>query len=179
MLKLKDEILSKIPKPLHKYLKYIVILIFVAILLLCLSIDKEEKNTETETSTENSQAYARLLEENIANTVKSIVGGKPTVMVTLKSGTEYIYANEEKLDTDEDAVDNRIKSGVDKKIVTLDDNGTEIPLTVTEIMPSVSGIVIVCNGGNDNSIKELIRNTVSVALGIQSDCVCVTGTLLK
>ena len=101
------------------------------------------------------------------------------MMVTLKSGKEYIYANEEKLDTDEDAVDNRIKSGVDKKIVTLDDNGTEIPLTVTEIMPSVSGIVIVCNGGNDNSVKDLIRNTVSVALGIESDCVCVTGTLLK
>ena len=71
------------------------------------------------------------------------------------------------------------KPKMDNEEEQVDDNGTEIPLTVTEIMPSVSGIVIVCNGGNDNSVKELIRNTVSVALGIESDCVCVTGTLLK
>ena len=61
----------------------------------------------------------------------------------------------------------------------LDSDGKEVPLTVTEIMPSVRGIVIVCNGGNDQSVQTLIKNTVAVALGVESDCGCVTGTLIK
>ena len=100
-------------------------------------------------------------------------------MVTLKSGTEYVYANEEKSDSDEDESESRVKDSVEKKVVILDENGKEVPLTVTEIMPKVKGIVIVCNGGNDSSVQTLIRNTISVALGVESDCVCVTGTLLK
>lgn len=177
---LKAKLLGKIPAPLRKYTKYIIVLFAAVIFLLicCLPTDSAADINESQTAM-TADEYADRLEKNIADTVKSIVGGKPQVMVTLDSGIEYVYANEEKLDSDQDSADSRIKGSSEKKVVVLDSDGKEVPLTVTEIMPSVRGIVIVCNGGNDQSVQTLIKNTVAVALGVESDCVCVTGTLIK
>ncbi|MEE1144110.1 MAG: hypothetical protein UHT63_01980 [Acutalibacteraceae bacterium] len=174
-----NDLTNKLPPVIRKNLRYIVIILGVMLILVIFFTPSGDDTKQVVETSVTADEYAQLLENNIADTVKSIVGGKPTVMVTLKSGTEYVYANEEKSDSDEDESESRVKDSVEKKVVILDENGKEVPLTVTEIMPKVKGIVIVCNGGNDSSVQTLIRNTISVALGVESDCVCVTGTLLK
>ena len=174
-----NDLTNKLPPVIRKNLRYIVIILGVMLILVIFFTPSGDDTQQVVETSVTADEYAQLLENNIADTVKSIVGGKPTVMVTLKSGTEYVYANEEKSDSDEDESESRVKDSVEKKVVILDENGKEVPLTVTEIMLKVKGIVIVCNGGNDSSVQTLIRNTISVALGVESDCVCVTGTLLK
>ena len=174
-----NDLTNKLPPVIRKNLREIVIILGVMLILVIFFTPSGDNTQQVVETSVTADEYAQLLENNIADTVKSIVGGKPTVMVTLKSGTEYVYANEEKSDSDEDESESRVKDSVEKKVVILDENGKEVPLTVTEIMPKVKGIVIVCNGGNDSSVQTLIRNTISVALGVESDCVCVTGTLLK
>lgn len=174
-----NDLVKKLPPIFRKNLRYIIIILAVMLILVVFFTPSDNDKQQVVETSVSADEYAGLLENSIADTVKSIVGGKPTVMVTLKSGTEYVYANEEKSDTDEDESESRVKDSIEKKVVVLDDNGKEVPLTVTEIMPEVKGIVIVCNGGNDSAVQTLIRNTISVALGVESDCVCVTGTLLK
>lgn len=181
MNEIKEKIKGIIPAPMKKYSKYLIVIFAAAVfMLICFwpSGKNDQSIAETKTAV-SSQDYAKALEESVANTVKSVVGGKPQVMITLKSGVEYVYANEEKLNSDEDSADSRVKDSSEKKVVVLDADGKQVPLTVTEIMPNVRGVVIVCNGGNDQSVQSLIKKTVSVALGVETDCVCVTGTLIK
>lgn len=179
-----DRIKSIIPPKaldfIKKNYKYILLLTAAAILLFFgFRSDNTAKAAQQTEQTLSAGEYCDLLEKSVAKTVQSIVGGEPTVMVTLKNGMEYVYANEEKSNTDENETDNRKKDSVEKKIVVLDSNGNQVPLTVTEYMPEIKGLVIVCNGGNDNAVQSLIKETVSVALGVESQRVCVTGTLLK
>ncbi len=180
MKNINDFIFSKIPKPIRKYLKYILVALAVLILMLVVTFPtkKDEKAIEN-TAEITAETYINSLQDELEKTIKSIVGGSPNVMITLKSGIEYVYANEEKLNSDTDNADERLKDSSEKKVVILESDGTQKPLTVTQIMPAINGIVIVCNGGNDASVQQLIRSTVSTALGIESERVCVTGTLLK
>lgn len=45
--------------------------------------------------------------------------------------------------------------------------------TKEQIIPAVSGVAIICDGGNDINIKNSIINAVSTLLGIGSNKVCV------
>lgn len=45
---------------------------------------------------------------------------------------------------------------------------------VTEILPTVKGVVVVCEGGDDPTVCARIQNAVTTALHITSKRVCVT-----
>ena len=44
---------------------------------------------------------------------------------------------------------------------------------VKQIMPVISGVTVICEGGNKNAVKESIISAVSTLLGIGSNKVCV------
>ena len=63
-------------------------------------------------------------------------------------------------------------------MVTLE-NGTEYVYEnktqlVTEILPTVKGVVIVCAGGDDQAVRERVQSAVTTALNITARRVCVT-----
>ncbi len=79
--------------------------------------------------------------------------GQCQVMVTLENGVEYVYASQQKVNTDrtEDTASdsNKIsqRDGTEQNIIIVDtDNGRQ-GLLVTEIQPTVKGVVVVCEGG--------------------------------
>lgn len=76
------------------------------------------------------------------------------VLVTLQNGTEYVYAKEEKQKDDlleeksgEDTVRKQETNDSETKYITIKDaDGTQRALAVTEIQPTVKGVVVVWLG---------------------------------
>ena len=47
-------------------------------------------------------------------------------------------------------------------------------LLVTELQPTVKGVVIVCEGGDQPLVQQRVTDAVTIALNISSKRVCVT-----
>lgn len=128
--------------------------------------------TSSSDSALSAADYTAYLEQRLAEMVSSIEGaGECRVMVTLENGVEYIYATEDKSDNnyrqDGSAVDTR--ENVTQSVIVVDDRG----LLVTEILPTVQGVVVVCKGGGNETVQAQVAAAVSTVLNISEKRVCV------
>lgn len=150
----------------------------IALILLSEFWPKETKTTSAKASAEE---FVTKTEEKLNQIVGSIQGaGQCQVMVTLENGVEYVYASQQKVNTDrtEDTASdsNKIsqRDGTEQNIIIVDtDNGRQ-GLLVTEIQPTVKGVVVVCEGGDLPQVQQRIIEAVTTALNISSKRVCVT-----
>lgn len=157
------------------------------ILLIFLSTYIKDKPKETKTdsvSSQSTEAYSEMLETKLSAIVSDITASPNVrVLVTLESGTEYVYANEINQDTnkteDVTASDDRKVQQKDstqqKYIIVQSPEGGEIALLVTELAPKVKGVVVVCDGGNNPAVAEKVSDAITTVLNIPSKRVCVTG----
>ena len=173
---------------LNKYflkLKNPKILIFagflgIALIFLSSFATKEKtKKAETEVSPVTAEQYCENLREDIMKTVREITGDKrATVVVTLESGIRYSYAEEkaetahEKSEQNSDTSETEFKAGY---ITVKTADGGEQALLLTAEMPEIRGVAIVCEGGDNEIIREKIQNTVTAALNITSKRVYICG----
>ena len=108
------------------------------------------------------------LEKRIADIISQVEGvGSCRVMVTLESGSRFVYAADSTYNQTAGAV-----SGSEKILQVETDNGP-IGLPVAEIQPTVKGVVVVCDGGRDPSVCRQVTSLVSAAFNISSGRVCV------
>ena len=126
----------------------------------------------TDEKSMSAAEYTVYLESRLAEMVSAIEGaGECRVMVTLENGVEYVYATEDKSDNnyrqDGSAVDTR--ENVAQSVIVVDDRG----LLVTEILPTVQGVVVVCKGGGDEAVQSQVAEAVSTVLNISEKRVCV------
>ena len=77
-------------------------------------------------------------------------------MITLKSGTEFVYASD--------------GNEVNEKHVIVDDS----LVYIKEYLPQIEGVAIVCKGGNNPNIKSKITELICSVLGLYSSHVYVT-----
>lgn len=99
--------------------------------------------------------------QQLSDLITQVEGaGKTTVMVTLESGEETIYA----LDT---------LSGQTQEQQThvLLDDGTALAQTVCT--PRVCGVAVVCEGGGDVRVAARITELVGALLDVPSNRICV------
>ena len=123
------------------------------------------------------------LEKNLENIISGIQGaGDSKVLVTLETGTETVYATEERNNNEasEDKSSGEItrkkeSNDTEKRFITVKDSeGTEHALAITEIEPKIKGVVIICPGGDDMLVKKRIVEATTTAFNIKSTQVCVT-----
>ena len=127
---------------------------------------------ETPTAQQRTEEYTAYLETRIADTVKSIDGvGDCRVMLSLESGVQYVYATEDRQDNNyrQDGEKLDTSENSQQSVIVVDDKG----LLVTEILPIVQGVVVVCEGGNDTAVQERITKAVATVLRISEKRVCV------
>ena len=130
----------------------------------------EAKKSETakEESREEAATYEKRLEQELARIVSAITGEEdPAVMVTLKSGSRYVYAADEREREAE-----REKSTV----ILKDSDGTQQALAITEIQPKVKGVVIVSRYAGDSAIREKLTEAVRTVLDVSTARICVTDS---
>ncbi len=115
-------------------------------------------------------AYRQALEEQLVATIGQIEGvGDVKVMLTLGSGPEVVPAfnTQSSLRTTEEKDAN---GGT--RVVKEDTNSAQLvmgnadPITLTEKLPPVSGVVVVAQGADQASIQLAITRAVQTALGI-------------
>lgn len=176
---------EKLPKSKSSFL--IAIGIFGLLLLLISSFDfgGEQPDTnvleETVQSKEGSNEYTDRLETKLEEIISDMLGGtKATVMITLESGIEYIYADEVKTDADltrdQAALKTQQSDSNHKTYITVKDaDGNERPLVVTEKMPVVRGVVVVCESGETSSVAAAIRLAIKSALNVDENKICIIG----
>ncbi|MBQ6263780.1 MAG: hypothetical protein IJK58_09735 [Clostridia bacterium] len=104
--------------------------------------------------------YTETLEKRIEDLCRASVGiNDVSVLLTLDSGSEYVYA----ANTSEDG-----ESGTKEYLLVTGENGGG-PVRVTEICPKVRGVAVVCTNGDRAEVKEKITDLISAALGIPSN----------
>lgn len=169
----------------EKYKKWIIVCGLIGIALIFLSgfFKGGQKTKDVDTDNITTEQYISSLEQNLVNIVSSIYGaGKTKVLVTLENGKETVYATEEKKNKEasEDKANGETtrrqeSDDSEKRYITIkNSDGTEMALAVTELQPTIKGVVVVCAGGDNPDVKERIVSAVTTALNITSKRVCVT-----
>ena len=154
-------------------------LIGIALIFIS-SLGTNEKRIQNKESDEfSAEEYCNELEQEIEKLVNEITGSKSgSVMITLDSGVRYSYADTreenstEKNENEEISSQEQLKSGY---ITVKNADGSEQALLVTAEMPSIRGVAIVCNGGDNEIIRQKIENAVTAALNITSKRVYICG----
>ena len=165
--------------------KIIFIIGIIGILLIFLSsIIPHKGDASSSTSSQETitaEEYASNLETKLTELAEGIHGvGKAKVMVTLENGIEYVYANSQKKSNDntQDYDEGESKKSTDKNtleqdVTVIDGKDGKQALVVTELEPTVKGVVVVCEGGGDIKVVENLTNAVTTALNISSTRVSV------
>jgi len=148
------------------------------ILLSGLVPEKEERTKPAETEVvSTAEEEAARLEEQLEVLLSEMEGvGSVKVLVTLESGSTYVYAQEKKASSDtasDGGDDSRTRleqraSTEEKYIFVEDENGRKRALLITTASPVVKGVVIICEGADRAKVKLRVMNAVTVALGISS-----------
>ncbi len=133
-------------------------------------------------TSESAQAYARRLELRLEDLISSVDGaGRTKVMVTLKNGPEYVYASPGKssVDTNQSTGSGGQQSSgsredTENSCIIIEDRDGKRALVRTELAPTVSGVVVVCEGAADPAVKARVEEVVTTALGISPGRVCIT-----
>ncbi len=143
-------------------------IIGLALVLFGTFSEKEEKEI-SENSQENSGtlAYIERLEHKIGNIAEQITGSNGVrVIVSVSSGTEYIYVSNEKLS----------ENSSSKEYITVrTENGADELILLKEIYPDVTGVSVACRGGDDPAIQAKLIEVISTSLGVSSNRICIVG----
>lgn len=179
-------------KKIHEFLlkdKFRKIIIFVGILGIALIFfsgffkTNTAKKTKPNSQNSTTKEYVFQLESSLREMVSSIKGaGNTKVLVTLENSEETVYATEEKKNKEatEDKTDGQLSKkresdDCEKKYITIKDaDGTERALSVTQIQPTVKGVVVVCDGGDIPEVQQRISEAIKTALNITAKRVYVT-----
>jgi len=169
-------------------LKVIVLLGILGMVLILLSqfADDGQTGREQPQTIHNAelvnQEFVTQLEERLQSLISEIEGvGRNRVMVTLESGVEYVYAQEQRRSTDtthgaggEIPVGGRTQESVEQRFILVDTEfGRREALVLTRIPPRVQGVIIVCEGANNPVVEQKLISVVTTALGIPSTRVSV------
>lgn len=151
----------------------------LAIALLVLSeFLPSEENVSRNDELLTEQEYLSSLENSITQLVSTIDGvGKVRVMITLNSGTEYVYAVEETADSDRQNQSDSTKqtSNLSRKyIIVKNKDGSEDVVLQKTLLPSVRGVVVVCEGGGNATVSARVTEAVAVALNLDYTQIYVT-----
>ncbi len=169
---MKKNALDKILKSRYFGIGTVAVAVIAAVIILF------SGNSESNTSKPeyfNEFEYTDLLEEKINKIVSKIEGaGKSYTMVSLENSYEKIYAKDIDQSYEENGENSLSKNEeYSDKVVIYDSGDEESALQITEISPKISGVIIVCEGGDSEHIKKSVSQAVSTLLNISSDKICV------
>lgn len=171
------------------FIKIIIILGLIGIVLIFFSTSFDlsvpsSAETEEESSAVQEEVfeYQQRLSEELGNMLASMEGvGRTKVMLTMDKGVQNVYASNNDIREQETSRKSGSDENTDKQntektsyITVRQKDGSEKALTVGQIMPKVKGVLVVCEGGGDEKVRESISEAISAILGISEKNICVT-----
>ena len=144
---------------------YIVILLVGVLLLIVVLPVKEDKNTcsnsqkkakakSVSESTCDDEEYEKLLEKKLEGILERMDGvGEVSVMITLSDDGTRIVAKE-------------TSESIEKTTVIYDDEDASVPYVTSTDKPTVSGVLVVAQGGGSPQVNNDISNAVSALFDV-------------
>ena len=126
----------------------------------------------------NVDQYKAELQNELVQIVEKITGNSHVqVMITLNSGIQYVYADQVKQsgESGSGASGQGSSSSEQNYVILNGTSGSQQPLVITELPPSVKGVVVACEGGGDPATAQTLTDAVTTALQIPSEKVYVTA----
>ena len=115
-------------------------------------------------------SYKNELQEEVEGMLEKIDGvGRVEVMITFSGTEEYIFAEEIKASKSD-----KFNSQMQNEFVLIEKNGEKEALISKVNNPEISGVVVVCDGGDSDKVCESVYRTVSTVLGIPTKNIYVT-----
>lgn len=181
-----DRLKSVLPKSKSSLLIFLGIIGLLLILLSSIGNDNNDSSADTEVKASvevmtKTEDYIEKTEARLESVISDMLGGtRVSVMITLENGVEYVYASEVKTDADVKKDQMSLKteqsdSNQKKYVVVKDSNGNEQALVVTEKMPVIRGVVIVCDSGQTDRVSLAVKTAVKSALQISDEKICIIG----
>ena len=154
-----------LPKLISKYRYPIVILIIGLVLLLLPGRQGETESPINQTVVQQQPD----LTQQLTQTLSQISGvGRVKVMLTIAEGEKTIYQYDEDLSKGENSSSVRQET-----IIVTDANRNQQALIHQILAPKYLGAVIVCQGGDDPSVKWAVVEAVSKATGLGANQISV------
>ena len=119
----------------------------------------------------SSLDYSKEIERKLTNVLKNVSGaGKVSVMVTLSSSLEIVYAEniDEKNNSTISETSTTSSINTSQNTILVKNNGANMPLIVKEILPEIKGVVVVSEGAKDVNVKLKIIQAIKALLDIPS-----------
>lgn len=144
----------------------------VVLILLSEFTSAKPKEKTAESDNSSFYEYESEIETRLSSIITQINGvGRVNVMVTLKSGEENKYAYNETYQT-KNGEQSDERKGESEYVVIDGERGDECVLLRTDF-PQVQGVVVVCDGGDNNTVKNDVTNAVSALLDINTNNISV------
>lgn len=142
----------------------------LGILLLLLGSGALDGNTEApeesvvyDPTHDEMLIYQAHLEERVKALCETVGGVEGvTAIVMLENGYESVYATE-------------YRNG-EEQYVIIGSGSSSSALFLTEATPTICGIGIVCNGGNDPTVRRELISLLSATFHISTNRIYVTGS---
>ena len=141
-----------------KWTLILLCLVGVALLLASKSLTGVTETVSDERDYfQSAQEYRESLENELEAFCSRISGvGEVEVIVALETGEEYVYAQ-------------NVSDGKSSYVTHSGDG-----ILLSKRMPTVCGVAIVCDGGEDAGVKKSITDAVCALLGVNSTQICVS-----
>jgi stage III sporulation protein AG len=113
-----------------------------------------------------TEEYRADLETRMEAICARVTGvGAVDVIVTLEGGYEYVYATDKKTTV----------GGESTSYITVGSGDGESLVYITERLPAILGIGVVCAGGMDATVRREVTSLLSAAFGVGTNKIYVTG----
>jgi len=163
---MKEHFTAYFQKTADKY-KYVLLLGLVGVLLMVWPVKETEEGMAD--LNEVRQEEHILLEEALEQLLSQMEGvGKAQVLLTVEQGARAVYAY--------DRADSRTGTGesLQTELVTLSQNGEQIPVEEQRTSPVYRGAAVVCEGGGSPSVRLLITEMIQSLTGLPADRIVIT-----
>lgn len=161
------------------------IFVLAGLLLLVLTIptnngEKKETGAKEVSYEQEEEDYGKELEKQLEEILSNVEGvGKIKVMITLKNSKEQVINKDTSFRSDRNSeeIENEktenevIEQGEETILVQMD--GNQVPYVVKEYSPTVEGVLIIAQGGDDPNIKVALIEASTVLLNVPSHKVSV------
>ena len=138
------------------------------VLLIALSEWLPADDSSEALVTVSEQQVEQALERRLTDLLSSVAGvGRCQVMVTLESGAQTVYAADTRVTEDSEG------RSEDTSFLWVESATGPVGLRLTEIQPTVKGVVVVCAGGGDPAVCQQVAEVVTTAFHISERRVCV------
>lgn len=164
-----EEIISKLKND-----KKALFIIAVGLIGMILILFSGEDNETYEVKNNNLNNCTAFDSESVKSELAQLIGcingaGKTKVMITYKSDKETVFA------TDTEDIIRNDEAITKKEYVIIKNNSDESGVPLKIIYPEVQGVAVICEGGDNQIVKEKIYSLVCALFSISSNNVSVAS----